>query len=157
MYIFHSPDGDGCFTNSKDIQRVYFVSTSFQEFWAIFYEAFFRVAPYENLLSHTRFLLTLRSQEGKYHSLILFRLSTGDDTQLPNVSQRSDLHSYQQLYAMESACPHLEADMSHAEIEECEDSVVVVCPWHRYAIWPLFWGISFDPSEYQVRFRFAHW
>lgn len=93
---------------------------------------FILVAPYENLLSHTRFLLTLRSQEGKYHSLILFRLSTGDDTQLPNVSQRSDLHSYQQLYAMESACPHLGADMSHAEIEECEDSVVVVCPWHRY-------------------------
>ena len=22
--------------------------------------------------------------------------------------------------------------MSHAEIEECEDSVVAVCPWHRY-------------------------
>ncbi|KAL4062655.1 hypothetical protein V8B97DRAFT_1874662 [Scleroderma yunnanense] len=94
---------------------------------------FVRVAPYENLLSHSRFLLTLRSQEGKYHSLILFRLSTGhDDSLLSNVSQQSTLHSHHQLYAMESACPHLGADMSHADIEECEDSVVVVCPWHRY-------------------------
>jgi len=34
---------------------------------------------------------------------------------------------------MESSCPHLGADMSHAEIEECETSVVAVCPWHRYS------------------------
>lgn len=33
---------------------------------------------------------------------------------------------------MESSCPHLGADLSHAEIEECESSVVAVCPWHRY-------------------------
>lgn len=33
---------------------------------------------------------------------------------------------------MESACPHLGADMSHADIEECETGVVAVCPWHRY-------------------------
>jgi hypothetical protein len=32
---------------------------------------------------------------------------------------------------MESTCPHLGADLSHAEIEECEASVVAVCPWHR--------------------------
>jgi nitrite reductase/ring-hydroxylating ferredoxin subunit len=32
---------------------------------------------------------------------------------------------------MESTCPHLGADLSHAEIEECETSVVAVCPWHR--------------------------
>ena len=32
---------------------------------------------------------------------------------------------------MESSCPHLGADLSHAEIEECETSVVAVCPWHR--------------------------
>ncbi|KAI5114849.1 hypothetical protein M0805_007943, partial [Coniferiporia weirii] len=30
------------------------------------------------------------------------------------------------------ACPHLGADMSHADIEECETGVVAVCPWHRY-------------------------
>ncbi|TFK38394.1 hypothetical protein BDQ12DRAFT_683598 [Crucibulum laeve] len=39
---------------------------------------------------------------------------------------------YRQIYVMESSCPHLGADMSHAEIEECESSVVAVCPWHRY-------------------------
>ncbi|KAK7047765.1 hypothetical protein VNI00_006093 [Paramarasmius palmivorus] len=33
---------------------------------------------------------------------------------------------------MESTCPHLGADMSHADIEEFEDTVVAVCPWHRY-------------------------
>ncbi|KDQ50294.1 hypothetical protein JAAARDRAFT_211793 [Jaapia argillacea MUCL 33604] len=40
--------------------------------------------------------------------------------------------AYSQIYAMESSCPHLGADMSHAEIEECDDSVIAVCPWHRY-------------------------
>lgn len=38
-----------------------------------------------------------------------------------------------QMYAMEATCPHLGADLSHAEIEECEDDLVAVCPWHRYA------------------------
>ncbi|KAG5643988.1 hypothetical protein DXG03_009278 [Asterophora parasitica] len=33
---------------------------------------------------------------------------------------------------MESSCPHLGADLSHADIEEYESSVVAVCPWHRY-------------------------
>ena len=32
---------------------------------------------------------------------------------------------------MEANCPHLRADMSHAEIEECDTGVVAVCPWHR--------------------------
>ncbi|KAH6902553.1 hypothetical protein BKA70DRAFT_1305935 [Coprinopsis sp. MPI-PUGE-AT-0042] len=39
---------------------------------------------------------------------------------------------YSQIYVMESACPHLGADMSHADIEECETGAVAVCPWHRY-------------------------
>ncbi|TFY54812.1 hypothetical protein EVJ58_g8642 [Rhodofomes roseus] len=33
---------------------------------------------------------------------------------------------------MEATCPHLGADMSHAEIEECDTGLVAVCPWHRY-------------------------
>ncbi|KAJ3864795.1 hypothetical protein EV359DRAFT_72823 [Lentinula novae-zelandiae] len=37
-----------------------------------------------------------------------------------------------QIYVMEATCPHLGAEMSHADIEEYEDSVVAVCPWHRY-------------------------
>ncbi|RXW19135.1 hypothetical protein EST38_g6715 [Candolleomyces aberdarensis] len=33
---------------------------------------------------------------------------------------------------MESACPHLGADLSHADIEEFDTGAVAVCPWHRY-------------------------
>ncbi|KAL1672810.1 hypothetical protein EV122DRAFT_223943 [Schizophyllum commune] len=38
---------------------------------------------------------------------------------------------------MEASCPHLGADMSHADIEEYGDddedpTLVAVCPWHRY-------------------------
>ncbi|KAG6824738.1 hypothetical protein H0H92_005970 [Tricholoma furcatifolium] len=39
---------------------------------------------------------------------------------------------YKQIYVMESSCPHLGADMSHADIEESESTLVAVCPWHRY-------------------------
>lgn len=101
---------------------------------------FLQIAPYTGILSHFRFLLTLRSEEGKYHSLILFRLSSGprqyasegqpgfEDTKEPDLVNPD----YDQLYAMEASCPHLGADLSHVEIEECEDSVIAVCPWHRY-------------------------
>jgi len=87
------------------------------------------------LLSHSRFLATLRSCEGKYHSLIIFRLSTSKDIagSFPGASDstsQNDEHS--QLYAMEAQCPHLGADISHADIEECDNGLVLVCPWHRY-------------------------
>ncbi|KAL1743797.1 hypothetical protein HDZ31DRAFT_40074 [Schizophyllum fasciatum] len=105
-----------------------------------------RVAPLSQLLTHTRFFVTLRSAEGAYHSLILFRLtsesssegtatdtkdvSAGDSSVLPSSAQS------RQIYIMEASCPHLGADMSHADIEEYgEDddmTVVAVCPWHRY-------------------------
>lgn len=99
-----------------------------------------RVSPLKQLLSHFRFLLTLRSQEGKYHSLILFRLtpletniaSKFDDSEHDLLGTESKQIA-QQLYAMEAQCPHLGADISHAEIEECESSLVLVCPWHRCA------------------------
>jgi nitrite reductase/ring-hydroxylating ferredoxin subunit len=45
-----------------------------------------------------------------------------------------------QIYVMESTCPHLGADLSHAEIEECESSVVAVCPWHRFVYFILFYS-----------------
>ncbi len=32
--------------------------------------------------------------------------------------------------------------MSHAEIEECEDSYVAVCPWHRFELSLLSWSSS---------------
>ncbi|KAI1782602.1 DUF455-domain-containing protein [Ganoderma leucocontextum] len=92
-----------------------------------------RISPLESLATHSRFFLTLRSQEGDYHPLILFRLSPG---QLPESGQDEASHSPQnlrdQIYVMEATCPHMGADMSHAEIEECDTGVVAVCPWHRY-------------------------
>lgn len=97
------------------------------------------LGPYKQFLSHFRYLLTLRSEQGKYHSLILFRLADSGSLEsrldtLDIANDRDNVlvdHKYKQLYLMESACPHLGADMSHADIEECEDSVVAVCPWHR--------------------------
>ncbi|KAF8659281.1 hypothetical protein AX16_001856 [Volvariella volvacea WC 439] len=91
-----------------------------------------RVAPYISLLSHTRFLLTLRSQEGHYHSLILFRLAPTQDIRNDLEFTGENQSVSHQMYVMESSCPHLGADMSHAEIEECDTSYVAVCPWHRY-------------------------
>ncbi|KAJ7853708.1 hypothetical protein B0H14DRAFT_3108443 [Mycena olivaceomarginata] len=108
---------------------------------------FLQISPFKHLLSHSRFLLTLRSEQGKYHSLILFRLSSASETIWDHRSTppsdtardgrvtppKSDgMLGNRQIYVMESTCPHLGADMSHAEIEEFEDTTVAVCPWHRY-------------------------
>ncbi|KAJ4491460.1 hypothetical protein C8J55DRAFT_281031 [Lentinula edodes] len=104
------------------------------------------ISPLHNILSHFRFILTLRSEERKYHGLILFRLSSsssGARYEDEGVDQRDqsvdDLENdasgnalNRQIYVMEATCPHLGAEMSHADIEEYEDSVVAVCPWHRY-------------------------
>ncbi|KAI0065087.1 DUF455-domain-containing protein [Artomyces pyxidatus] len=95
-----------------------------------------QIAPYNQLLTHFRFFLNLRSQEGEYHSLILFRLTSLHDAAISQISTVEDspiqTHNVNQLYAMESACPHLGADMSHADIEEYDSNIVAVCPWHRY-------------------------
>lgn len=78
--------------------------------------------------------MTLRSVEGNYRSLLLFRLASSTP---PNNVEHSDPQALDaktmsdQLYVMESACPHLGADMSHADIEEAETGFVAVCPWHR--------------------------
>lgn len=90
-------------------------------------------------------MLTLRSEEGRYHSLILFRLSTINESgsqealELNEFQQTKDQTiarvtnaDQRQIYVMESSCPHLGADMSHADIEECETGMVAVCPWHRF-------------------------
>ena len=37
--------------------------------------------------------------------------------------------------------------MSHAEIEECENSVVAVCPWHRSVILFPYYGESLTMSD----------
>ncbi|KAI0643349.1 DUF455-domain-containing protein [Trametes meyenii] len=91
-----------------------------------------RISPITALATHSRFFLTLRSAEGAYHSLILFRLTP---SQLPESGidgAPSSQNLRDQLYVMEANCPHLGADMSHAEIEECDTGLIAVCPWHRY-------------------------
>ncbi|KAJ7725196.1 hypothetical protein B0H16DRAFT_284240 [Mycena metata] len=95
---------------------------------------FLQISPFKHLLTHSRFLLTLRSEQGKYHSLILFRLSPASENTWDNAPSSSPGGRIEnrQIYVMESTCPHLGADMSHAEIEEFEDTTVAVCPWHRY-------------------------
>jgi hypothetical protein len=88
----------------------------------------------KDLENHARFAFTLRTIEENptYHSLLLFRLSE-DDGGDPTSPQKK------QLYVMEASCPHLGADLSHAEIEDLEEEdhdfeKVIVCPWHRYAV-----------------------
>ncbi|KAF9524195.1 hypothetical protein CPB83DRAFT_798192 [Crepidotus variabilis] len=111
---------------------------------------YLEIAPLSQLLTHFRYHLNLRSQEGLYHALIIFRLSADtENTNIPseqtpeNIGEKQVsteilsednglVATHRQIYAMEASCPHLGADMSHAEIEECETSVIAVCPWHRY-------------------------
>jgi hypothetical protein len=90
--------------------------------------------------THTRYLITVRSAKSAYKSLLLFRLASVEVSaveEAPNgpsiervlIQSGRDL----EMYAMEATCPHLGADLSHAEIEECEGDIMAVCPWHRYA------------------------
>jgi hypothetical protein len=73
--------------------------------------------------------------------LILFRLSASQkcgqegegEEEEESVDPAARLNTNgKQVYAMEATCPHLGAELSHAEIEDCGGSVVAVCPWHRY-------------------------
>ena len=104
------------------------------------------LASLSQLLTHTRFFVTLRSPDGAYHSLILFRLASesepwSSDSNLESAAacgskQDGTPSKSRQIYVMEASCPHLGADMSHADIEEYGDededpSIVAVCPWHR--------------------------
>lgn len=84
-----------------------------------------RIGSIKKIMSHTRFLLTLRSNEGSYKSLLLFRLPSASSE-----SSNDDI-ALDEIYIIESSCPHLGADMSHADLEDGEDGVVAVCPWHR--------------------------
>ncbi|KAI0029057.1 hypothetical protein K488DRAFT_80382 [Vararia minispora EC-137] len=93
---------------------------------------FLKIAPFHDLLTHFRFFVNLRSNEGIYHTLILFRLAEPDSDSFGEDHMSRKDKGVRQLYAMESTCPHLGADMSHADIEEYDIGIVAVCPWHRY-------------------------
>jgi hypothetical protein len=110
---------------------------------ALIENLFSRLSSLADLQSYTRYIFTLRTSDAlptTYHTLLLFRLSQ-DPSDIGSSVQKS------QMYVMESACPHLGADLSHAEIEdwyydpddvgevgeEARMEKVAVCPWHRKA------------------------
>ena len=74
--------------------------------------------------THSRYLVTLRAGKQKYHSILIFRLAGSPHEakmQVESVVSRVRAVEELQMYAMEAQCPHLGADLSHAEIEEYED------------------------------------
>lgn len=103
------------------------------------------IGDLQQLYSHTRFTITFRAGKSKYKSILLFRLASPtnapDESPALTPTSRSDQSDPSQhvqngqelqIYAMEAQCPHLGADLSHSEIEEYEEDLVAVCPWHRY-------------------------
>ncbi|WWC64672.1 uncharacterized protein I303_107283 [Kwoniella dejecticola CBS 10117] len=95
--------------------------------------SFIRVCSLQATFSHTRFHLSLRTLEPPviYHRLLLFRINKPEDS---NTVQEPAGPSWKapELYCMEETCPHLGAPLSHAEIEDIEDTKAIVCPWHQY-------------------------
>ncbi|WWD19565.1 hypothetical protein CI109_104026 [Kwoniella shandongensis] len=98
-------------------------------------KSFVQICKLKATLSHARFHLSLRTIEPPviYHRLLLFRINkpesdlTNGDSSLAGPSWRAP-----ELYCMEETCPHLGAPMSHAEIQDIEDTKAIVCPWHQY-------------------------
>nr|XP_019010243.1 uncharacterized protein I206_04711 [Kwoniella pini CBS 10737]OCF49024.1 hypothetical protein I206_04711 [Kwoniella pini CBS 10737] len=93
---------------------------------------FIRICPLQATYSHTRFHLSLRTIDPPiiYHRLLLFRITKPEES----ISSETIGPSWKapELYCMEETCPHLGAPLSHAEIEDIEDTKAIVCPWHQY-------------------------
>jgi phenylpropionate dioxygenase-like ring-hydroxylating dioxygenase large terminal subunit len=85
--------------------------------------------------SHTRFRLSIRTVDAPtvYHRLLLFRVNKATQTDGSD-AEAADAVTWKapELYCMEETCPHLGAPLSHAELEDIEDSMAIVCPWHQY-------------------------
>ncbi|WWC94776.1 hypothetical protein V866_001625 [Kwoniella sp. B9012] len=96
---------------------------------------FIRICPLKATFTHTRFHLSLRTVDPPtiYHRLLLFRINKPDtdDVFVPS-SEAGPSWKAPELYCMEETCPHLGAPLSHAEIEDIEDTKAIVCPWHQY-------------------------
>ncbi|WVF73026.1 hypothetical protein IAT40_007844 [Kwoniella sp. CBS 6097] len=105
-------------------------------------KSFVRICPLKATLSHTRFHLSLRTVDPPivYHRLLLFRINKPETTEaeadvIANVDGNGvagPSWKAPELYCMEETCPHLGAPLSHAEIEDIEDTKAIVCPWHQY-------------------------
>lgn len=145
LLFFRSSNHNSSLSYQYMIELFQFVCTTW---WHIFRSH----TVFQQLLGHFRFLLTLRSQEGSYRSLILLRLSD-----IPNVTKHDDSNGKKVLdlnkavkeshlilpsYWLDTNSRQLMGwdgsklstsrgwyDMSHAEIEECSSHVVVACPW----------------------------
>ena len=86
-------------------------------------------------LSHTRFRLSIRTVDAPtvYHRLLLFRVNKPTQIEVSeDGSSEASMWKAPELYCMEETCPHLGAPLSHAELEDIEDSMAIVCPWHQY-------------------------
>ncbi|WWC91625.1 uncharacterized protein L201_006571 [Kwoniella dendrophila CBS 6074] len=97
-------------------------------------KSFIRICPLKATFSHTRFHLALRTIDPPivYHRLLLFRINKPEDAVTLTTEVAGPSWKAPELYCMEETCPHLGAPMSHAEIEDIEDTKAIVCPWHQY-------------------------
>ncbi|ODN95177.1 hypothetical protein L198_04564 [Cryptococcus wingfieldii CBS 7118] len=99
-----------------------------------------RICPLKVTFTHTRFHLALRTIDHPvvYHRLLLFRINKPDPSLADcgpsslEVSKEKPIWQAPELFCMEEMCPHLGAPLSHAEIEDMEDTRAIVCPWHQY-------------------------
>ena len=58
-----------------------------------------------------------------YHRLLLFRVNKPTTTRQDD--EESSVWTAPELYCMEETCPHLGAPLSHAELEDIEDSMAI--------------------------------
>ncbi|WVQ84301.1 hypothetical protein IAT38_006453 [Cryptococcus sp. DSM 104549] len=99
-----------------------------------------RICPLKATFTHTRFHLSLRTIDPPvvYHRLLLFRINTPKSDLINEAVTSGEVAAgpskwrAPELYCMEETCPHLGAPLSHAEIEDIEDTKAIVCPWHQY-------------------------
>lgn len=89
------------------------------------------VCPLRKTFSHTRFRLSIRTVDAPtvYHRLLLFRVNkpTVDPAAQDKVGQGAADVAWTapDLYCMEETCPHLGAPLSHAQLEDIEDSMAI--------------------------------
>lgn len=90
-----------------------------------------RICPLKQTYSHTRFRLSIRTKDAPtiYHRLLLFRinkptLDLGEDGDV-SAEQSAERWEAPELYCMEETCPHLGAPLSHAQMEDIEDSMAI--------------------------------
>nr|ODN94039.1 hypothetical protein L203_00213 [Cryptococcus depauperatus CBS 7841] len=107
----------------------------------VFSKRFVKICSLKATLTHTRFHLSLRTVDPPvvYHRLLLFRINKPDIyvaeeglRDAVGLSVEQSVWKAPELYCMEETCPHLGAPLSHAAIEDMEDTRAIVCPWHQY-------------------------